>query len=139
MRIIKNINRTNLNEIKPRMSSIGKLAIEKLENLIPYIHIKCDDMIISSTMVAGNFNNDGTWENKTFEKSRHFVFMIMPVKKQRYYQNGGEVRVELILSHNNNNVKFKNSITNPEEAIASILKWILTVRESIDSNECKIE
>jgi hypothetical protein len=135
MGTIQDIDRPDINEIKPKMFGIRELADKQLKKLIPFINVKCDDNIMSSLYVIGSFDEKSRWENGIFLNSQYFQFSIMPENKKRYYECGEKIVVELKLSCPENKVKFRKSTTTPEKAIANIMKWILAVKESIDIKE----
>lgn len=109
-------------EKQPRMKAIGVEARTRLESLAPYMAFKTDDNLMSSVLISGSFDPKDDWANGIYENSRYFRFHITPHNKQRWYNDGEPVCVELIQGYNV--PKFRKYTGPANKVLDKIEAWI---------------
>lgn len=128
MPVVNDIERPDVNGIKPKMHKIESLCFAEVYGLAPHLRITCDDNLLSNIWIVGSFNDRGSWVNGIFENSDYFFFSITTEKDRRYYNEGDLVTVELTRKSYKIAAKFRKYTGTPEKAIAKIKQWILDNR-----------
>jgi hypothetical protein len=85
--IVNDIDRPDVNGVKPKMQEICDLAKKELAGIVPYLNITTDDNLCSNVSIQGSFDPKDSWENGIFHNGRYFIIFIHAEKK-RYYVPG---------------------------------------------------
>jgi hypothetical protein len=131
MLAVTDIDRPDVNGVQPKMYAIESLAFEELytdvfsDQLIPSLHIECNDNLLSSVIITGSFDPRESWSGGYWENSHYFQFFITAKDGKRYYEAGQPVTVELNRKSYKIAAKFRKFTGTPEKAIAKIKQWIL--------------
>jgi len=108
-----------------KMDRIAACAHIVLDSQIPFLKITCSDALMSSVTISGSFDERDTWENRIYENSRHFRFMITPEGRKQFYDEADQkVTVELFQCCYKIKGKFRKYTGTHTTCLAKVLQWI---------------
>ncbi|MHC4372168.1 MAG: hypothetical protein ACYSW8_31575 [Planctomycetota bacterium] len=121
--VVHDVDRPDVGGVPPKMQAICEAC--KVALSAAFLRITTNDNLCSSVAIQGALDSKEEWTNGIYQNGWCFTFFIFPPKGQRYYEEGGKIRVELqTVTHKLASVKFRKYTGPPEKVIAKIKAWI---------------
>lgn len=118
--IVQDIARPDVNGAPPKMKAIAEIILNIPHN-IPHLSITCNDNLMSSIIIRGNFTPKDKWINNVYENGNYFILRIIPHNARYYHPDDSKITIESIITKGN---KFRKYTGPVEKVIEKLQAWL---------------